>query len=141
MANKVTCKVEGVRDFLSNLKRYQKQIAKDVDTSLNVASKNIAMEAKGNCIIPSIAGTIQQSKVGDQYQVTTQGEESAYLEFGTGNFAKALLGPYPEDWKNMARKFYINGLGRTLAKPYLYPAFQKNAGEAVHEIIDKVEGY
>lgn len=141
MAKMITGKVEGMRTFLSNLKKYQKAIEKDVDGSLSKASKDIVSEAKANCVVPSVAGTISQTKVDNQYHITTKGVESAYLEFGTGNYAKALLGPYPQDWKDLARRFYINGLGRTPAQPYLYPAYQKNAGEAIMEIIDKVEGH
>lgn len=141
MAKAITGKIEGMRTFLSNLNKYKKEIEKDVDSSLSKASKEMASEAKANCALPSVASTIQQAKIENKYVVTTQGEHSAYLEFGTGNFAKSLLGPYPKDWKDMAMKFYINGLGRTPSQPYLYPAYQKNAGEAIMEIIEKVEGH
>lgn len=141
MAKGVTCKVEGVAVFKSGLRKYLKLIEEDVDSSLSKASNEIVAEAKANCTLPSVAATISQSKSGKQYHVTTQGEHSAYLEFGTGNFAKSLLAPYPKDWKDMAMNFYINGLGRTPAQPYLYPAYQKNAGEAILEIENKIEGH
>lgn len=101
--------------------------------------RDIGMTAKTNCKIQSIGQTIRYGKVDDKYQVTTEGETSVYLEFGTGNFAKTLLGNYPDDWKDMAMQFYINGLGRSPASPFVYPAYQQHAGEAVLTIEDKIE--
>lgn len=141
MANKITAKIEGIQNLKTTLTRYGKLIEKDVDGTLAKSAQDIVTEAKSRCVIPSIAVGISMQRVNNMYVVTTEGAESAYLEFGTGNFAKALLGPYPKDWVDMARTFFINGMGRTPAQPYLYPAFQRNAGEAIIEIIDKIEGH
>lgn len=141
MAKGFTARLEGLAEFKSGIKRYAELIQKDVDTGLNKAGNEIVTDAKARCIVPSIAAGISIIKAQSRYEITTQGEESAYLEFGTGNYAKALLGPYPKDWVDMAMTFFINGLGRTPASPYLYPPFQQNAGEAVLEIADKIAGH
>lgn len=141
MAKVVTSKLEGLAAFKAGLKKYSALIQKDTETTLAKASADMASEAKSKCTIPSIAAGISVTKVQNRFEITTEGEESAYLEFGTGNFAKALLGPYPKDWVDMARTFFINGLGRTPAQPYLYPAFQHNAGEAVLELANKIESH
>jgi hypothetical protein len=139
MAKLFKVKVEGLDALKSNLNRYLKDIQKDVDLTLMEAVRDIGMTAKTNCKIQSIGQTIRSGKIDGKYRVTTEGETSVYLEFGTGNFAKTLLGNYPQDWKDMAMRFYINGLGRSAASPYLYPAYQKHAGEAVLIIEDKIE--
>lgn len=141
MAKTISGKLEGMREFKSSLDRYAKLIEKDVYVSLEGAANDIASEARSLCTIPSIASGVSMQKVENRFIVTTSGVESAYLEFGTGNYAKALLGPYPKDWVDMARTFFINGMGRTPAKPYLYPAYQRNAGEAIIQIADKIEGH
>lgn len=139
MAKAITVKVEGLAEFKKGLAQYVKLIQKDVDDTLKQAVQDIGMTAKTNCKIQSIGQTIRAGKINGKYSVTTEGDTSVYLEFGTGNFAKTLLGNYPQDWKDMAMRFYINGLGRSPAEPYLYPAYQKHAGEAVLTIEDKIE--
>lgn len=141
MAKKmVSLRVEGLSQLKSALKTYHKKVAGVVDKTLMEAVKDIGMTAKTNCKIQSIGQTIAYGKINGKYSVTTEGDTSVYLEFGTGNFAKTLLGNYPQDWKDMAMRFYINGLGRSPAEPYLYPAYQKHAGEAVLTIEDRIEG-
>lgn len=134
-------RVDGLDKFKRELSKYGKFIDKTVTGSLQKSAQDIVTDAKSQCIIPTIASGISMQKVDNRFVVTTEGVESAYLEFGTGNYAKALLGPYPKDWVDMARTFFINGLGRTPASPYLFPAYQQNAGEAIIEIIDKIEGH
>jgi len=141
MGKMFTVKVEGLTQLKAGLNNYLKTIQKDVDSTLMQAVRDIGMTAKSNCKIQSIGQTIRSGKIDGKYRVTTDGETSVYLEFGTGNFAKTLLGNYPQDWKDMAMRFYINGLGRSPASPYLYPAYQKHAGEAVLTIEDKIEGH
>lgn len=141
MAKTVSVKVEGLGKLKQGLARYAKLIQKDVDVTLQERVRMMGIAAKSRCKIQSIAQTITTGKVGDRYEVNTRGVTSVYLEFGTGNFAKTLLGAYPQDWKDMAMKFFINGMGRTAAEPYLYPSYQEHAGEAVLDIIKKIEGH
>jgi len=49
------------------------------------------------------------------------GNLGAYVEFGTGASAAALVPTLPDEWQDTARKFYINGQGKLHATPYLYP--------------------
>jgi len=120
-------------------KSYQKKIQTITDKELMKSVQTIGMVAKSNCRIQSIADTITYGKIDNRYEVSTSGVESVYLEFGTGNFARVLLGNYPADWKEMAMRFYINGQGRTPAQPYLYPAFQREKQETVLDIGIKIE--
>lgn len=139
MGKPISAKLVGLGAFKSALTRYAKTIEKDVDKTLLRRVQMMGTTAKANCRVQSIAQTIRAGKVDNHFEVNTDGVTSVYLEFGTGNYAKTLLGSYPQDWKDMAMKFYINGLGRTPAQPYLYPAFQQHAGEAVIDIIDSIE--
>ena len=54
---------------------------------------------------------------------------AAYFEFGTGLSAREILAPYPEWIREIAWKFYINGLGTLKGKPYLYPAVLRYGNE------------
>lgn len=141
MPNMISIKLEGLAAFKAGLNQYKKLIEKDVEDSLKDAVRMIGMVAKANAKVQSIGQTIRSGKAsdGNGYEVTTDGVVSVYLEFGTGNYAKTLLGNYPKDWKDMAMKFYINGLGRSPAMPYLYPAYRQYAGEAVLDIVNRIE--
>lgn len=55
-----------------------------------------------------------------------EGKMAAYIEFGTGLSAVSILAPYPQEVKDTARKFYVNGKGTLIGSPYLYSNFLKN---------------
>jgi hypothetical protein len=54
------------------------------------------------------------------------GKIGAYIEFGTGEYAKWTIGLYDQEWRDMAYEFYVNGKGKLPARPYMYPAYIKN---------------
>lgn len=136
---KVSARVEGLEAFKKGLKSYAELMQKDADTQLKDVTNAIATSAKGRAKSESVASTISAVKTDEGYAVTTQGEISAYLEFGTGNFAKALLSTYPKDWTDMARRFFISGAGRMPAQPYLYPSYQEKRNELIKNLKEAIE--
>lgn len=136
---KISARVEGLDAFKKGLKRYAEMLEKDADTQMKETTNAIATSAKGRAKSESVASTIQASKTEDGYAVTTQGEISAYLEFGTGNYAKALLSTYPKDWTDMARRFFISGAGRMPAQPYLYPSYQEKKQAFINDLKKAIE--
>ena len=56
------------------------------------------------------------------FVIKYNGDISAYVEFGTGEFARSYLADKDTEIKDEAMKFYKNGKGRTKTQPYLYPA-------------------
>jgi hypothetical protein len=141
MPKPIKIRVEGLATVKRALRQYQKQIEKDVYEVYEQSANEMAADARAYCEVPIVAEGIHVTRANGWYAVETEGDVSAWIEFGTGNYAKALLASYPEEWRDMAMRFYINGLGRTPSMPYLYPAYQKNASEAVDKIIDKIEGH
>lgn len=137
----VKVKIEGLDALRKGLKSYEKSVETGTNQALKNTSVNIARTARGLVGVNSIRGTISAVQEGNNYGVVTRGAISAYREFGTGNFAAALLSRYPEDWKDMARVFFINGQGRIPAKPYLYPAFKMETAPNVlqQEIKKEIE--
>lgn len=51
---------------------------------------------------------------------------AAYIEFGTGLSAREILAPYPQEVKDTAMAFYVNGQGTLTGSPYLFNNFLKN---------------
>ena len=54
------------------------------------------------------------------------GKIGAYVEFGTGQSAAAIVPTLPDEWQDIARRFYINGQGKLIGAPYLYPNWAKH---------------
>ncbi len=63
------------------------------------------------------------------------GKMGAYVEFGTGSSAAAIVPTLPVEWQNVARSFYINGKGTLIGAPYLYPNYKR----FTHDIPEKIE--
>lgn len=135
----IKLKVEGLAQAVAKVKAYQKQVIQATKDELNLTAGDIASQARANCAVPSIASELRVFKWGNiGAEISTSTPYSAYLEFGTGDYAKALLSSYPEDWRALARQFYINGLGRTYSDPYLYPAFIRYKYQPVQNIAKKL---
>lgn len=77
-------------------------------------------------ISQAIGKTIDPSGYkGSVFVESSAGAIAAWVEFGTGQSAKSYLMTVPAEWRALAQKYYINGKGSILAKPYLLPAFLK----------------
>lgn len=62
------------------------------------------------------------------------GDVAIWIEMGTGQDATRYLATVPPEWASEARKYYINGRGTILAKPYLLPAFLRNKPLMIQEL-------
>lgn len=62
------------------------------------------------------------------------GEIAAWVEFSTGQDAKTYLATVEPEWRAEAQKFYINGRGTIIGKPYLYPNYLKQRIEFVNDL-------
>lgn len=69
------------------------------------------------------------------------GKIAAYIEFGTGQSAAALVPTLPDDWQAIARSFYVNGQGRLIANPYLYPNWFRYTNGFEQKVKDIVKRY
>jgi len=67
-------------------------------------------------------------------------EIEAWLEFGTGLSAREILSnpQYTQEVRDIARRFYRNGQGRIIARPYLMPAFFRNTANLVTDIENEI---
>lgn len=59
---------------------------------------------------------------------------AAYIEFGTGLFAKELLAGYPKWIQEIAWKYYVSGKGTLKSRPYLFNNFLKFIGVFEREL-------
>lgn len=116
-----------------NLKKYKAdQIRKmrylvvDTVTDIEIeATRNAPVGEDGDIFI-NIDKRFTNNDMTGEVGVMGENNLAAYFEFGTGLSAREILAPYPEWIREIAWKFYINGLGTLKGKPYLYPSVLKN---------------
>lgn len=68
-------------------------------------------------------------------------EIEAWLEFGTGLSAREILSnpKYTPEIRAIAKRFYRNGQGRIIGKPFFFPAYFKNTANLVKDIESEIK--
>jgi hypothetical protein len=114
--------MKGTDEFIRKLNALKGAIP-DIKEELEHTATDIEISAQRDAPI-SIAQKINkvasQGGLVQSIQVNA-GKLGAYVEFGTGHSAAQLVPTLEQEWQDIARKFYINGQGRLVSKPYLYP--------------------
>ena len=62
-----------------------------------------------------------------------------FREFGTGRYSASYLSNKPQDIKDEAMKFFVNGLGTLPANPMIYPVVVRYSEWVPTEINKRVE--
>lgn len=135
----IDIKVSGLDALKNSLNKYEKAITSVTEQLIEQSAKSIAQEAKSRCRSENVRSSIRVTSSDGKWHIETEGKISAYVEFGTGNYAQALLSTMPDDWVDMAREFYVNGLGRVPASPYLYPSYRQGKKELLENIKKNIE--
>lgn len=121
--------VNGFRQIQATLRKVERNTEKVVKSTLLEFGKKIYQEAMSG--LPEgakhLRGSFSVEKGDNGYRVTifSNEEMAAYVEFGTGFWAKTYLAGQPLEMKVEAIKFFVNGKGKMPARPYLFPAFYK----------------
>ena len=127
-----------------NLKKYKAdQIRKmrylvvDTVTDIEIEATRKAPVGEDGDIFINIDKRFTNNDMTGEVGVMGENNLAAYFEFGTGLSAREILAPYPEWIREIAWKFYINGLGTLKGKPYLYPSVLKNT-EIFNKKLDEI---
>ena len=128
-----------------NLKKYKAdQIRKmrylvvDTVTTIEIEATRKAPVGEDGDHFITIKSEFRNNDLTGEVGVWGENNLAAYFEFGTGLSAREILAPYPEWIREIAWKFYINGLGTLKGKPYLYPSVLKNTeifNKKLYEIV------
>lgn len=112
--------------YIRNLEKRIGHKIDEVDAEFYAGVEEMATVAKQNAPVDDgiLRSMITANKISKlSYTLTSGAWYSAYVEFGTGQYAKSYLATIPDNyWKDLARKFYVNGEGLTRPQPFLYPA-------------------
>ncbi|QIL41023.1 hypothetical protein G7074_18180 [Pedobacter sp. HDW13] len=96
------------------------------DASVNASAIGF-FDSYGNWV--ELSGKVKGNafEAGNGYRIwVNAGEMAAYIEFGTGEYAKNEVGARPQNWRDLAYEFYVNGKGELPARPYIYPSWVQN---------------
>lgn len=141
--------IKGLDKLLKDLTKFGNDGAKAVVTQLGNSATNIELGAIRR--VPFQFNFIKQridkqiSDRGFTVKVGVQGTDEnpipAYVEFGTGQFAKNLLfsGEYDQEIRDIAIKFKKDVDGRSPATPYLFPAFFEERPKLIERLEKELE--
>ena len=82
-------------------------------------------------------GTIE--KIDGGYNLWFDNELIVYFSMGTGDFSKAYLSDKPQEFKDEAMKFFVNGLGKTPSHDLIIPQVTRVLLEVDLEVTRRVE--
>lgn len=136
MANKIFFQNQNaVFDKLKRqLENAATEIVTEVDAEMNASINEMATNAKklalksgpNSRVTGELARSINVKKDALlQYRLRAEKRYAAYVEFGTGPFAKAYTATIDDEWKEYALEFKTSNPGHTPAKPFFYPSVQK----------------
>lgn len=134
----INVRVKGAQELIKKLKNYGKDAESKIESITAITAQEIATDAASNA--PANYGKLRQSINATKenkmlYNVNVNAVPiGAYVEFGTG--AKVDV---PDEWKDLAWQFYVNGKGYLPPTPYLYPAFRKGRDQYEKDLQDLLD--
>lgn len=118
--------IKGLDATLKGVDNKLKEVERELQDELNAWALLCSAEAKIRAPKDKghLAGAINPKFETLAASVTVAVFYAAYVEFGTGLYARKHLPSLPKDWVDYAKNFYVNGEGRIRAHPYLFPAYE-----------------
>ena len=137
MAKPLIIKISGLESTFSKLNDSVKEIQSEIDSEMAASTEMMATTAKQ--ILPADYGALRASisakKISDfNYMLSANKDYAPYIEFGTGPYAAIYLASKEQEWKDLAKQYYVNGRGNTHATPYFYPAVKQQTAKLLARI-------
>jgi len=129
MAQGRSIRVKNLSTITNAIQKVGKSIESGVKDQVMQQTSNIEFEAQAKA--SSISGDLSIDKLISDSGLSgvvsarhyANADLAAYIEFGTGVHASEILQGYPNEVRELAMQFYVNGQGRMPSRPYLIPAF------------------
>jgi hypothetical protein len=127
-------KVNGVNQTIAKLNKFADRKIVKLDKIMDQSLKTIASQANANAP-GDIKGTVRSKRIDDLgYDIGSEVPYAAYVEFGTGPAASNYVPSLPPEWQEVAKRKFINGLGRTGVQKFLYPAVEDGLPEMIKKM-------
>ena len=126
--------VKGLKNVLSNLKKFGSEAAVEIDIATMATALDIAKNAKtlARKDMGKLAQSIYEVKISESdYKVVVGASYGAYVEFGTGKKVQV-----PSELKEIAIQFKGAGIKQInlQPRPFLYPAFVKGRKQYIKDL-------
>lgn len=146
--------VKGLALTLSAMRNYTKEVQEDIKDAVEETTLDIERQAINNA---PAAGELVKTTYGyqkvntgiNQYifsrilnngfsgEIGIEGAASVlaiYIEFSTGSAAAGYIPTLDPEFQTIARRYYVNGRGTLIGKPYLLPAYFEHAPKLITKI-------
>lgn len=130
--------IKGLAEAQAKLRRLEQNVKRAQRKGEKRAADLMAADAKSKAP-GSLAGKILVTQNENSTTVIGGDNLSAYVEFGTGEFAASYLAGMPAEVQEEARQFYVNGQGRVPAQPFFFPAIYKNRDKVVAFVEEELQ--
>lgn len=137
MPKPLSIKISGLESTFSNLTGEVKKIQEEIDNEMAASVEMMATNAKQNLQAQygALRSSINAKKISDyNYLLSANKDYAPYIEFGTGIYATNYLASKEQEWKDLARQYYVNGKGTTPSTPYFYPAVKFQTQKLIERI-------
>lgn len=132
--------IKGLQQVRQRIEKFSKALSDDVDEILSEGAHNIAEAARNNAP-KGATGALKASISADTTEkwnktISANVPYAAYVEFGTGShvFENKIGFDFAPEVKAFAEEFYVNGKGRQMATPYLFPALESEKLRIIQNI-------
>jgi hypothetical protein len=129
---------------LNGVKKLEKRYSgsalnKIIKDEIELAAFGTQGDAISKCVSSSVAASSNLKITDKSFELSFADQISPFIEFGTGSkvFESSNFNFTPE-MKSYARNFFVNGLGRTPAFPFLFPSAIDNYKQMVKNIKKEV---
>lgn len=145
-------KVKGLEQVFNNFDKYSEKVQNAIVDEINDSAQQIAANANINRPIGAQVAVENATKAipsatvsafmstNNQLGKSNPGNLIAYIEFGTGISAAEYVPTLPKEWQEIAMKYYVNGKGTMVKKPFLYPAYIKEIPKFKDNVLAAVKG-
>lgn len=133
-------KITGLREVIKKVEAYNQKMGDDISVALDNGVQFAVSQAKQLAPIgrTGALGGFISADLSRKYDksFTAHAPYSAYVEFGTGSrvFQAKSGFMFTPEMKAFAREFYVNGMGRMPASPFMFPALELAKVEIIKNI-------
>lgn len=126
-------KINGMAKALRDMATLQQRTEAVAQHVINKTANKIVQDAK-SAAPGSLSTGIFSIQSPMQAQVIGGDEFAAYVDFGTGDFAKEYVATLPPDVQAEAMEFFVNGKGKGHPTPFFFPSVFRNSPQLLIDL-------
>jgi len=129
-----------------DLQKYSDDLVKQIDAEIFASAEEMATKAKQKA--PATPNGRLRASINVEpdpnaklaYDLVARVRYAAYVEFGTGPYAKEYTAGIDDEWQEYAFEFKTSKPGHTPAQPFFYPSVREVFPQMVKRIENIIKG-